>query len=105
MIESNEFIAIIGALLSLIIVLGTILVIDYASKKTGRDTQKDIQSVINLLETVKKAYEDGEVTETEYEEIKEALLLAKDNVKPYVDIISESGIIAAIYIKIKKWIS
>lgn len=99
MIESNEIIAAAGVVISFILIVVTILVMDYLSKSTGRDTQKDIESVVELLEIVKKAYEDGKVTEKEYEKIKEALLIAKENIKPY------SGIIKSIYEKIKAKLS
>ena len=90
-------------LILLIMLLG--LLINTLSKKTGRDTQKDIKTVVDLLDKVKKAAEDGKITDDEIAELQAAAVLAKDSVMPYVDLISESGIIPAIYKKIKGWLT
>jgi hypothetical protein len=85
-----------------IAVLMSILIIDGLSRLTGRDSQNDIESVIALLEAVKTAFEDGKVTAEEYEEIKEALLLAKNNIRPYLTLIAESGILQAIWNRLNR---
>ena len=91
-------------LLIILAAMITAILIDYASKKTGRDTKEDIKTVVNLLEKVKKAAEDGKITDEEVAEIQAATVLAKESVQPYVVAISDSGILTEIYRKIKNWI-
>lgn len=88
-------------IIALIVLILTIIVIDHFSKKLGRAINKDIASISNALEISLKAIEDGEITDEEKKEIADAVLVAKENVKPYIDLISKSGIFTAIRKKIK----
>lgn len=92
----------IQVFIALVIIIGTALVIDYISKKTGKDPRVAINKATKLVEEVEKAIEDGKISEEEAEKISEAALLLKDEVEPYIDYIADSGIIAAIYQKIKE---
>ena len=92
-------------LLMLLAIAVTALVINYASQKTGRDTQKDIKTIREQLEVVKKAAEDGKITEDEIEGLQEAITLIAESVKPYVDEIVKSGILSRIYAKFKAWVT
>ena len=92
-------------LLVFIAVAVTAFAINHASKKTGRDTQKDIKTVKEQLEVFKKAAEDGKITEDEIEDLQNAITLIAESVKPYVDEIVKSGILTKIYHKFKKWVT
>lgn len=100
-----DFSTIEALIIVLLIIAGSMIaaaVIDYLSRKTGRDAKKDIEQAADLIVKVKKALEDGKLTEEEIQEISEASYLLKDSAVPYIEYIANSGILKTIWNKLKK---
>ncbi|WNY26178.1 hypothetical protein [Methanolapillus millepedarum] len=83
----------------------TSIVINYYSKKTGRNVREDMDKIYDSCLVIKKAADDGKFTEEEKKQVLEAIELIGDSIYPYIDFIEKSGILDVIWIKIKSGIA
>ncbi|MDR2943624.1 MAG: tellurite resistance TerB family protein [Methanosarcinales archaeon] len=102
MLDETTIQVTIRIIIALLLIVATALLLDYISKKTGKDPREALKTATLLIDEVNAAIADGHISEEEAQKISDAIVLLKDDVEPFIDYIADSGILSAILQKIKK---